>query len=713
MLGKCPGCNRSYDISDDFLNMGGKAKCPHCLEELEFEGQASARLDPREDQTRIDPNRERAATRVDPDEVDARCASCDRRFKIDSQYLRMGGQAKCPHCGDELMFDVPQQPPPPKPPEEEDLWGDETGQTVEIGSQRIGAEDEPPGDVWEDDRFGSGADERDPGAPDDDPGVEDGVDEDDPYSGTGEVSLPELEGLQSDVPPDETWDVVDEEFGPGDLDDSGEFDEDALPTEVMSSPFAGGGEELGDDMPTPDEDGAEDLAEGGQEDPYGVGELGDPDPDQAADQQDWDLSAAGEEPFGSEDLADESAGGLATALDEELEQADPDLGGESLDGLADALGDALAAEADPIDEPAGAQAPAPQVEGLDEDEPEDDSTKEVSGDWAAELDAQAAARDTDQQAPEPPVGDAQDAAGPGEPDQPDAPFENLASTDDWASAAAAWAESGFSTDQMPSFIKSEPPPDGEDGQAAELRAEDLPKVGEDGPVYRTTPSGQNLDAMRVSSLPADAPADSVEVSDADIIMLDDGEVEVLDDEPGPAPKAADETENWAQRANREVAARPTASPAAAGTRLPAFLSRLNSPPVLAAVLGVLALVIISLMWVLLGSGEEVDSVAFPSEGIEAERIDAPAPRAYKAKDSAVKHYGLGNRQAYLGQFEQAILEYQKASRLDPGYPHPHRAMGAIYAALGKRRLSVTAYRLYLQLAPEGPDAAQVRAILER
>ena len=37
-------------------------------------------------------------------------------------------------------------------------------------------------------------------------------------------------------------------------------------------------------------------------------------------------------------------------------------------------------------------------------------------------------------------------------------------------AAAAWAESGFSTEQMPSFIKSEPPPDGQDGQAAGLDA---------------------------------------------------------------------------------------------------------------------------------------------------------------------------------------------------------------------------------------------------
>jgi regulator of sirC expression with transglutaminase-like and TPR domain len=60
-----------------------------------------------------------------------------------------------------------------------------------------------------------------------------------------------------------------------------------------------------------------------------------------------------------------------------------------------------------------------------------------------------------------------------------------------------------------------------------------------------------------------------------------------------------------------------------------------------------------------------------------------------------------------------LLEYQKASRLDPGYPLPHRAMGAIYAALGKPELSATAYDTYLNLEPRGPDADAVRALLKR
>jgi DNA-directed RNA polymerase subunit RPC12/RpoP len=151
MKGKCPSCARIYEISDEFLSMGGSAKCPHCMEDLDF-GAAAQQRDPRTDQTRIDPRREAAATRVEPEEVDARCAGCKRRFRIDAEYLRLGGEARCPHCDLELVFDVPQPAPPPKPPEEA-LWDDTTGQTVEVGAHRgvqPAAEDEPEAYAAED-----------------------------------------------------------------------------------------------------------------------------------------------------------------------------------------------------------------------------------------------------------------------------------------------------------------------------------------------------------------------------------------------------------------------------------------------------------------------------------------------------------------------------------------------------------------------------------
>jgi tetratricopeptide (TPR) repeat protein len=147
-------------------------------------------------------------------------------------------------------------------------------------------------------------------------------------------------------------------------------------------------------------------------------------------------------------------------------------------------------------------------------------------------------------------------------------------------------------------------------------------------------------------------------------------------------------------------------------RLP-LLSKLANPPVLAGVLGLLALAIISFLWVMLAGSEDVEGVRFPAQGLAAEPVPAPAPGEYQAKKTALQAYGLGNRQAHLGKFEEAIQEYQRASSIDPGYPHPHRAMGSIYAALGKPELSRAAYETYLQLEPRSPDAAQVRLILKR
>ena len=66
MEGRCPGCNRAYDISGEFLSMGGKAKCPHCLLELEFEGDGRSSGEDRfHDVTRADDRDHRLSYEVD------------------------------------------------------------------------------------------------------------------------------------------------------------------------------------------------------------------------------------------------------------------------------------------------------------------------------------------------------------------------------------------------------------------------------------------------------------------------------------------------------------------------------------------------------------------------------------------------------------------------------------------------------------------------
>jgi tetratricopeptide (TPR) repeat protein len=273
---------------------------------------------------------------------------------------------------------------------------------------------------------------------------------------------------------------------------------------------------------------------------------------------------------------------------------------------------------------------------------------------------------------------------------PDGPFGALASNQDWASAAARWAESGFKADEMPSFIKGE-------GEEEGLEEPDTRPV-EAGP-----PVGGEL-------LIAEAAADTVEVSDADIMLLEASEADIL---PEPAPTEAGPS--WAEAASREVEAkRVKKAPMAKAERVakePSLFSKLKSPWVIAGVLGGVVVLAVALLWVFMGGGEDVAAYQFPSKGLKANVVKAPAPSAYKAKEGAIEHYGLGNRLAYQGKWEDAILEYKQALRLDPGYPHPHRALGTVYAALGKPKLSAASYQTYLRLSPHSADAKQVRGIV--
>jgi len=98
MEGRCPECDRSYKISKEFLAMGGKAKCPHCLLELMFATQDIM------DEEQIDPGVEQDM-QPEPEEIDAHCLPCRRRYKVDLEYLERGGATKCPHCGEELIID--------------------------------------------------------------------------------------------------------------------------------------------------------------------------------------------------------------------------------------------------------------------------------------------------------------------------------------------------------------------------------------------------------------------------------------------------------------------------------------------------------------------------------------------------------------------------------------------------------------------------------
>ncbi len=58
--------------------------------------------------------------------------------------------------------------------------------------------------------------------------------------------------------------------------------------------------------------------------------------------------------------------------------------------------------------------------------------------------------------------------------------------------------------------------------------------------------------------------------------------------------------------------------------------------------------------------------------------------------------------------DKAIAAYEKAIRLDPRYADPYRAIGILRHKSGDREKALAAFRRYLELKPDAPDAQQVR-----
>jgi len=73
-------------------------------------------------------------------------------------------------------------------------------------------------------------------------------------------------------------------------------------------------------------------------------------------------------------------------------------------------------------------------------------------------------------------------------------------------------------------------------------------------------------------------------------------------------------------------------------------------------------------------------------------------RAAEAKDPAESRRLSG----------QALAKYEEASRLDPRYADPYRAIGVLRHRAGEKEKALAAFRRYLELKPDAPDAQQVR-----
>lgn len=67
----------------------------------------------------------------------------------------------------------------------------------------------------------------------------------------------------------------------------------------------------------------------------------------------------------------------------------------------------------------------------------------------------------------------------------------------------------------------------------------------------------------------------------------------------------------------------------------------------------------------------------------------------------------------VGKFDKAVEEYRKALKIDPDFPNGHRNLGVVLAFdLHNKAEGIKEFKRYLELAPNAPDAANIRQSLE-
>ena len=82
------------------------------------------------------------------------------------------------------------------------------------------------------------------------------------------------------------------------------------------------------------------------------------------------------------------------------------------------------------------------------------------------------------------------------------------------------------------------------------------------------------------------------------------------------------------------------------------------------------------------------------------------------EQSPVAHYFLGQALANLGKFDEAETELVTAVKTgDPAVREAYRTLAIIYSAKGNKKAAAMQLETYLKLAPQAPDAAQLRQVI--
>jgi cytochrome c-type biogenesis protein CcmH/NrfG len=73
---------------------------------------------------------------------------------------------------------------------------------------------------------------------------------------------------------------------------------------------------------------------------------------------------------------------------------------------------------------------------------------------------------------------------------------------------------------------------------------------------------------------------------------------------------------------------------------------------------------------------------------------------------------MGTCMRGTGKFEPAVAEFRKALKMAPGHLNAHRNLGVVLGFdLKDREGAVKEFKTYLDLAPNSPDAAQIKDVI--
>jgi tetratricopeptide (TPR) repeat protein len=74
---------------------------------------------------------------------------------------------------------------------------------------------------------------------------------------------------------------------------------------------------------------------------------------------------------------------------------------------------------------------------------------------------------------------------------------------------------------------------------------------------------------------------------------------------------------------------------------------------------------------------------------------------------------LGTCYRGTGQFDKAVEEYRNALKIDPSFPNGHRNLGVVLAYdLQRNKEAIKSFQKYLELAPNAPDAAEIKQVIQ-